>query len=96
MYISVSSRTTWPVSGCRVWMDSISSPKNSMRTASSSYMGMISTVSPRTRKVPRWKSTSLRTYCICTNRRRSTSRSISAPRRRVTICSMYSSGVPRP
>jgi hypothetical protein len=77
-------------------MDSISSPKNSTRTACSSYIGMISTVSPRTRNVPRWKSTSLRAYCMCTNRRSSSSRSISSPRRSVTICATYSSGVPRP
>ncbi|CPU64556.1 Uncharacterised protein [Mycobacteroides abscessus] len=31
-----SERMTSPVSGCSVWMLSISSPKNSMRTASSS------------------------------------------------------------
>ena len=55
-------------------MASISSPKNSMRTASSSYIGMISTVSPRTRKVPRVKARSLRVYCICTNLRSRSSR----------------------
>ena len=77
-------------------MASISSPKNSMRRAFSSYMGMISTVSPRTRNVPRWKSTSLRTYCMFTNWRSRASRSISWPTARVTICLTYSSGVPRP
>ncbi len=52
-----------------------------MRTASSSYIGMISTVSPRTRKVPRVKARSLRVYCICTNRRSRSSRWISSPTR---------------
>ena len=53
MCTEVSWSITSPVSGCNVEMRSISSPKNSMRIASSSYTGMISTVSPRTRNVPR-------------------------------------------
>ena len=77
-------------------MFSISSPKNSIRMASSSYIGMISTVSPRTRNVPRWKSMSLRAYCMETNFRSRSSRFISAPLRSVTMPAMYSSGVPRP
>ena len=67
-----------------------------MRMASSSYIGMISTVSPRTRKVPRVKSMSLRVYCIVTKRRRRSSRSICWPTSRLVIRSTYSWGVPSP
>ena len=77
-------------------MASTSSPKNSMRTASSSYIGMISTVSPRTRKVPRVKARSLRVYCIVTNLRSRSSRGTSSPTRSGTMRSTYSCGVPRP
>ncbi len=38
-------------------MESMTSPKSSMRMATdSSLAGNTSTMSPRTRKVPRWKS----------------------------------------
>ena len=40
---------------------------------------MISIVSPRTRNVPREKSTSLRAYCMSMNRRMSVSRSMRIP-----------------
>ena len=87
---------TSPLTGWRVARDSISSPKNSTRMASSSYMGMISTVSPRTRKVPRVKSTSLRVYCMATKRRSSSSRSMTWPTVSGVMRSTYSWGVPRP
>ena len=57
---------------------------------------VVATVSPRTRKVPRVKARSLRVYCMVTNCRSSSSRSISSPTRRLTIRSTYSCGVPRP
>ncbi|CAB4581157.1 unannotated protein [freshwater metagenome] len=41
---------------------SISSPNISIRIANSSYIGIISIVSPRTRKVPRSKAMSFRLY----------------------------------
>ena len=75
---------------------SISSPNSSMRIACSSYTGMISIVSPRTRKLPREKSTSLRLYCIAMNLRMSASRSYRSPTCSATIARMYSSGAPRP
>ena len=75
---------------------SISSPKNSMRIASSSYIGMISTVSPRTRNVPRTNAVSLRSYCISTKRRSKSSRSTWSPTFSSSIRSTYSCGVPRP
>ena len=87
---------TWPVSGCRLYSASISSPNISMRIACSSYTGMISIVSPRTRKLPREKSTSLRWYCIETNLRMSQSRSTRWPTCSGIIAFRYSSGVPRP
>ncbi|SKW01480.1 Uncharacterised protein [Mycobacteroides abscessus subsp. abscessus] len=40
---------------------------------------MISTVSPRTRKVPRVKAMSLRLYCMSTSSRSSASRGTSSP-----------------
>ncbi len=67
-----------------------------MRMASSSYIGMISMVSPRTRKLPREKSTSLRWYCMETNLRMSVSRLICIPTWSATIAFMYCSGWPRP
>ena len=51
----------------------------SARTASSSYIGNTSRVSPRTRKVPRLPDRSLRAYCTPTSRRSRASRSISCP-----------------
>ncbi len=75
---------------------SISSPNISMRTASSSYTGKISTVSPRTRKVPLVNDMSLRWYWMSTKRRSSASRSISSPTFSGTMRSTYSCGVPRP
>ena len=50
-----------------------------MRTASSSYDGMISTVSPRTRNVPRVNARSLRVYWTSTSSRSSASRGTSMP-----------------
>ena len=47
---------------CNVVIRSISSPNISIRSASSSYIGMISIVSPRTRNVPRSKAMSFRLY----------------------------------
>ncbi len=70
------SRSSSPVSGLIFEIRSISSPHSSMRTACSSYAGKISTVSPRTRKVPRSKATSLREYWIFTSARRMSSRLI--------------------
>ncbi len=96
MYSSVSSLTTSPVSGCSVISRSISSPNISIRTASSSYIGMISMVSPRTRKVPRVKARSFRAYCMPTSLRSSMSRSMVSPSLTVSIRSTYSCGVPRP
>ena len=96
MCICCSEWTTSPVSGCSVAIASISSPKNSIRMASSSYTGMISTVSPRTRNVPRVNAMSLRVYCMVTNLRSSWSRSTWSPTESVTIRSTYSCGVPRP
>ncbi|CPU64557.1 Uncharacterised protein [Mycobacteroides abscessus] len=57
---------------------------------------MISTVSPRTRNVPRVNAMSLRVYCIVTNCRSRSSRSTCIPTSRRTIRSTYSCGVPRP
>ncbi len=96
MYSSWSSLMTSPVSGCSVISRSISSPNISIRTASSSYIGMTSMVSPRTRKVPRVNARSFRLYCMPTSCRSSFSRSISSPTRSVSIRSTYSCGVPRP
>ncbi len=96
MYSSSSSLTTSPVSGCSVISRSISSPNISIRTASSSYCGMISMVSPRTRNVPRVKAMSLRVYCMPTSCRSMESRSIVSPTLRVSMRSTYSWGVPRP
>ena len=87
---------TSPVRGCSTARESISSPNISIRMASSSYTGMISMVSPRTRKVPRVKAMSLRTYCMATKRRSSASRSIRMPRSSSIMRATYSSGVPRP
>ena len=57
----VSSPRVWPVRGSKRVIRSISSPKNSRRTASSSFWaGKISTTSPRTRNFPRPNSISLR------------------------------------
>src|SRR3954466_6552901 len=75
---------TLPRRGSTSLIASISSPKNSTRIAvASSYAGKISTTSPRTRKVPRWKSTSLREYWMSTSLRSSSSRRRSAPRSRL-------------
>ncbi len=62
------------------------------RTASSSYCGMTSMVSPRTRNVPRVKARSLRVYCMPTSRRSSWSRSIVSPTRSLSMRSTYSCG----
>ena len=57
-----------PVSGSNRLMLSTSSSNSSMRTASSlCSAGNTSMVSPRTRKVPRLKSVSLRWYCMRTS-----------------------------
>src|SRR3989442_367003 len=58
--------------------------------------GNTSMTSPRTRKLPRRKSSSLRSYCIAT-RRASTSRcGIFSPWRRCRIMPWYSEGSPMP
>ena len=60
---------TRPVSGSNSWIESTSSSKSSIRTASSACSaGKMSIVSPRTRNVPRENSISLRLYCICVSR----------------------------
>ena len=59
---------------------SISSPKNSMRTASSSYAGQSSSTSPRTRNVPRARSYGVRSYCISVSLRRYCVIGLSMPR----------------
>ena len=68
----VKRGTFWrarPVSGSNSRMVSISSSSSSMRTATSACSaGNTSIVSPRTRKVPRTKSLSLRRYCIAASR----------------------------
>ena len=61
-------------------MRSTSSPHISMRTPCSSYAGKISTVSPRTRNVPRSNATSLREYWMPTSARRMSSRPRTSPR----------------
>ena len=71
----LSSRTISPVTGWRTRRRSISSPNISIRTAFSSYIGMTSIVSPRTRNVPRVNARSFRVYWISTSRRSSLSRS---------------------
>ena len=54
--MSLSSSVFWPVSGSSSVIDSTSSPNSEMRQArSSKWAGNSSTVSPRTRKVPRMK-----------------------------------------
>ena len=59
--MSFNSSVFWPVSGSNSVMDSTSSPNSEMRQArSSKCAGNSSTVSPRTRKVPRMKLASLR------------------------------------
>ena len=80
------------MTGCSVISRSTSSPKNSIRTGCSSYTGNTSTVSPRTRNVPRLKSTSLRSYWISTNSRSSSSRSTSSPTPQADHRSTYSCG----
>ncbi len=64
----------FPVNGSKRVMRSISSPKNSMRKPSSRPAGQTSTVSPRTRKLPRSNAMSLREYCRSTRRERNCSR----------------------
>ena len=61
---------TLPVSGSNHASSSTSSPNNPMRNACSSYDGTTSTMSPRTRNVPRPNSVSLRSYWISTSLRR--------------------------
>ena len=87
---------TSPVSWLSSFMDSISSPKSSTRMALSMPAGMMSIMSPRTRKVPRSKPMSLRVYCMSTSSRRMSMRLFCMPGRREIICPLYSSGLPRP
>ena len=68
-----------PVSGSNRVMRSISSPHSSIRTPCSSYAGYTSTVSPRTRNVPRSNEASFRLYWICTSAPRISFRLISWP-----------------
>ena len=56
------------------------SPQNSTRTATSACEGQISTVSPRTLKLPRRRSVELRSYWISTSFLSAASRSSVAPR----------------
>ena len=77
-------------------MRSISSPKKLTRKALPSFpMGKMSKMSPRTRKVPRWKSRSFRWNWMSTRRRMTSSRLISMPGRRDRESFRYSSGSPR-
>ena len=85
-----------PVSGLILVIRSTVSPQSSMRTARSSYAGKISTVSPRTRKVPGSKLTSFRLYWMATRASRMESRPRSLPCSTVTIWARYSTGSPRP
>ena len=80
----------------RLRLRATSSPHSSTRTPCSSYAGKISTVSPRTRKVPRSNATSLRLYWMPTSWRRMSSRAMRCPRVSVTIVSRYVTGSPRP
>ena len=91
------SPKTSPVNGSISRIRSISSPKNSTRSARSSCeAGKISTTSPWTRNRPRWKSISLRSYWISTNDCNNLSRSISWPTRSEIVCFWYSNGLPNP
>jgi hypothetical protein len=74
-----ATRSAFPVSGSKRVMRSISSPKNSTRSASSRPAGQSSTVSPRTRNWPRVNSMSLRVYCRSTSRCRKWSRASPCP-----------------
>ena len=51
-----------PVNGSKCWRCSTSSPNITIRNAVSAYAGKISSVSPRTRNVPRASAVSLRVY----------------------------------
>ena len=83
MAMCFSSAVTSPVRGLNSRRRSISSPKNSTRTALSvALAGKISTTSPRTRNLLRMKFTSLRSYWSSTSFFRSSSRSRSWPGRR--------------
>ena len=52
MLISLNSEVTLPEVGSKLWIFSISSPKNWILTALSAYAGKISITSPFTRKFP--------------------------------------------
>ena len=83
MAMCFSSEMAPPVRGLNSVSRSISSPKNSTRTALSvALAGKISTTSPRTRNLLRMKFTSLRSYCSSTSFFKSSSRSFSMPGRR--------------
>src|SRR5512143_2813481 len=75
--------STWRIRAIR------SSSYSIRRTFSSSYAGNSSTASPRTRNVPRWKSTSLRSYCRSISRRRSALRGNSTPTSTRTVIRAY-------
>ncbi len=60
------------------------------------YAGNTSSVSPRTRNVPRERTESLRVYWIETSLRSRASRSIVSPRLRICMFISYVSGEPRP
>ena len=88
---------TCPFNGSTSVIRSISSPKNSTRIRNSlPCAGLISITSPRTRKQPRFKSISLRSYWIVTSARSTSSRSFCIPGRRDTLIPENSSGEPRP
>ena len=74
-----SFASTSPVSGSKCVIPSTSSPKKEMRYAVSWFAGCTSTTSPFTRKRPRPRTVSLRTYCESMSFRSSRSRSCSAP-----------------
>ena len=83
MPICFSSPVTSPVRGMNSLIRSISSPKNSTRTAFSlDSAGKISTTSPRTRNLLRIKFTSLRSYWSSTSFLNRSSRFFSIPGRR--------------
>ena len=83
MAMCLSWETASPVRGLNSVSRSISSPKNSTRTARSvAFAGKISTTSPRTRNLLRMKFTSLRSYWSSTSFFKSSSRPRSCPGRR--------------
>ena len=88
---------TWPFRGSTSAIRSISSPKNSTRIRfSPPWAGLISITSPRTRKQPRFRSMSLRSYWIATRALSTSSLSLFIPGLKETLIPENSSGDPRP